>query len=101
MFEDTFDDDGPRWNSPVQAKRSAARLARDRSRVTVQLTPQEKQAVDWLSRLDTRTELPSPFRALRGTPARQLVKILSVNQLRRLTQLFTAIRTPPPVETPE
>jgi hypothetical protein len=67
--------------------RAAARHHRERSRITIQFTPEEKQAIDWLSRCPHTIELPPPFRALRRCAARQIAKVLNAQQIIRLVTL--------------
>lgn len=67
--------------------KAAARHHRERARITIQCSPEEKQAIDWLSRCPHTIELPPPFRALRRCAARQIAKCLNAQQIQRLVGL--------------
>ena len=68
------------------------RHTRERSRVTLQFTPEEKQAVAWLSRMPEpmRRQLPPKFRRLAGSAERTIAKELSGAALRALAELHRA-----------
>lgn len=84
-----FDDDDDTF-VPFDPARVKARRERERNRITIQLSSDEKTAVDWLSRLSAATEMPRPFAALRGKPARVIAKQLSGNQLEQLVRIRAA-----------
>jgi len=74
------------------------RHERERSRVTLQLSPKEKQAIDWLARLPAchRDKLPVIFRDLANSAARTIALELSGSKIRKLAELHAATTTPPP-----
>lgn len=84
-----FDDDDDTF-VPFDPARVKARREREKNRITIQLNREEKTAVDWLSRLSPATEMPRPFAALRGSPARQIAKVLSAKQLEQLVRIRAA-----------
>lgn len=65
------------------------RHERERSRVTLQLKPAEKLAIDWLARLPEpfRPKLPKQFRGFAGTAARTIARELSGQSIRDLAAL--------------
>jgi hypothetical protein len=76
--------------------RNTPRHIRERSRVTLQFTPEEKQAVAWLSRIPEpmRRKLPAKYRALAGSAARTIAKELSGSALRELAELHRNTTAP-------
>lgn len=82
------------WNS---SRPAAPRLERERSRVTLQLQPHEKKAIDWLSRFPKALveKLPPTFRPLAGTAARTIARELSGEKIRQLAALHAKATTPP------
>jgi hypothetical protein len=74
------------------ARRIEPRHERERSRVTVQLKPAEKKAIDWLARLPEpfRTKLPVKFRPFARLAARTIARELSGAMIRELAKLHAA-----------
>jgi len=73
-------------------RKTEPRHERERSRVTVQLTPAEKQAIDWLARLPEpfRPKLPVKFRPFARLAARTIARELSGAMIRDLAKLHAA-----------
>lgn len=65
------------------------RHEREKSRVTLQLQPGEKKAIDWLARMPEpfRSKLPKRFRPYAGTAARTIARELSGELIRELAVL--------------
>lgn len=72
------------------------RHEREKSRVTLQLTTQEKLAIDWLSRIPEpfRERLPKAFRELAGQAARTIARELSGEKIRQLADFHKAQMSP-------
>lgn len=68
------------------------RHEREKSRVTLQLLPAEKKAIDWLARMPEpfRPKLPKRFRPYAGTAARTIARELSGDLIRELAVLHSA-----------
>jgi hypothetical protein len=67
------------------------RHQREKSRVTLQLQPAEKNAIDWLARMPEpfRPKLPKQFRPYAGTAARTIARELSGGLIRELAVLHS------------
>ena len=72
-----------------QKRGAEPRHERERSRVTLQLKPAEKKAIDWLARMPEpfRPKLPKQFRPYAGTAARTIARELSGGLIRDLAVL--------------
>jgi len=79
------------YNLPAHGRRARTTPAfiRDRNRITLQFTSEEKRALEWLSRCPDSASLPRPFNALRRAPVRQIAKTISAKQLSRLVEIHT------------
>lgn len=73
-------------------RRTEPRHAREKSRVTLQLLPAEKHAIDWLARLPEpfRPKLPRRFQPFAGSAARTIARELSGELIRELAKLHAA-----------
>jgi hypothetical protein len=69
-----------------QRRKTSPRHERERSRVTLQLSQAEKNAIDWLSRIPDpfRPKLPKHFRPFAGMAARTIARELSGERIREL-----------------
>lgn len=78
---------------PRRHKSAVPRHERERSRVTLQLTPGQKLAIDWLSRLPEsfRAKLPKSFQHLAGEAARTIARELSGPDIRQLVDVRAKI----------
>ncbi len=74
------------WN---RQRISTARLTRERSRVTLQLSEAEKRSIDWLSRIPEvhAQKLPEVFAVLAGLASRTIARELSGEQIRQLVAI--------------
>jgi len=64
------------WERKSNQKQTAERCRRQKSRVVVQYAPDEKQAIDWLSRCPDNVTLPQELEPLRKKAARVIAKTL-------------------------
>lgn len=103
---------GPRhWEPDTHPLRSDSARIRQRSRIVLQYEPEEKQAIDWLSRCPDCIELPPLFAGLRGHASRVIAKSLRwPTEVNALVKLWRNAKSPPlqprpldphPLETPE
>lgn len=69
-----------------QRRKTSPRHERERSRVTLQFTQAEKNAIDWLARIPEpfRAKLPKHFRPFAGQAARTIARELSGERIREL-----------------
>lgn len=67
---------------------------REKARVTLQLTAQQKGGLDWLSRypVDGLDRLPDAFREVARKPARTIAFLLSGQQIDMLATLWSSSR---------
>jgi hypothetical protein len=74
---------------------NSPRHEREKSRVTLQLSAEQKNAIDWLSRvpLPFRAKLPRRFQQLAGLASRTIARELSGASIRELVKIHEASRS--------
>ena len=76
------------WPTNGRTSPRGTRPQREKSRVTVQLSPAEMRAVKWLNRCPKeRDELPEEFQLVHRSAERNIVRELSGEQLKTLVEL--------------
>lgn len=77
------------WRNPSRDGQPWA--SRCRNRITCKYSPEEKRAIDWLSRCPCPDKLPASWKPLANTAARAIAKALNLKQLAALVALRQTI----------